>query len=240
MNALVGNVWSATCHRNVSMESENRLNISMKIRKNHARLACIAMLLLRSKPSLNERIFTILQIMGQFNSPLGLSRHYVNIQCSNEIIEQEANNDGHIKYYRSDPFEDVFDEVIDSNFVYSERSSFKFGNQPSEGSIVKGNDNFVTFFSDAAFATWSERSSSVSEDSELGTSYQAPEDDLGASLVELQRHARDEPYSGFAISSGWSSTFFPHEVEEEPNNCCWIWQTEMALRCSISGYFSLP
>ncbi|KAF4771498.1 hypothetical protein N7455_007741 [Penicillium solitum] len=138
----------------------------------------------------------------------------------NEIIEQEANNDGHIKYYRSDSFEEVFDEVIDSNFFYTERSSSKFGNQPSEGGIVKGNDNFVTFFSDAAFATWSERSSSVSEDSELGTSYQAPEDDLEASLVELQRHARDEPYSGFAISSGWSSTFFPHEVEEEPNNCC--------------------
>lgn len=137
----------------------------------------------------------------------------------NEIIEQEANDKGHIKYHRSDSFEEVFDEVIDSNFFYTERSSFKFGNEPSEGTILKGNDNFVTFFSDAEFATWSERSSSVSEDSELGTSYQAPEDGLGASLVELQRHARDEPYSGFAISSGWSSTFFPHEVEEEPNGC---------------------
>ncbi|KAJ5426312.1 hypothetical protein N7465_001382 [Penicillium sp. CMV-2018d] len=137
----------------------------------------------------------------------------------NEIIEQEAKGDGHTKHYRSDPFEEVFDEVIDSNFFYTERSSFKFRNQPSEGTIVKGNDNFVTFFSDAAFATWSERSSSISEDSEVGTSYEAPEDGLGASLVELQRHARDEPYSGFAISSGWSSTFFPHQIEEEPNSC---------------------
>ncbi|KAJ5396245.1 uncharacterized protein N7487_010548 [Penicillium crustosum] len=138
---------------------------------------------------------------------------------SNGIIEEEANDERHIKYYRSDSFEEVFDEVIDSNSFYTERSSFNFGNQPSEGAIVKGNDNFVTFFSDAAFATWSERSSSVSEDSELGTSYQAPEDGLGASLAESRRHARDEPYSGFAISSGWSSTFFPHEVEEEPNGC---------------------
>ncbi|CAI7597636.1 unnamed protein product [Penicillium viridicatum] len=137
----------------------------------------------------------------------------------NEIIEQEAKREGHTKHYRSDSIEEVFDEVIDSNFFYTERSSFKFGNQPSEGTIVKGNDNFVTFFSDTAFATWSERSSSISEDSEVGTSYEAPEDGLGASLVELHRHARDEPYSGFAISSGWSSTFFPHEVEKEPNSC---------------------
>lgn len=159
------------------------------------------------------------QVMGQFNYPPRLSHHYINIECSNEIIEQEAKGEGHTKYYRSDSFEEVFDEVIDSNSFYTERSSFKFGNQPSEGTIVKGNDNFVTFFSDAAFATWSERSSSISEDSEVGTSYEAPEDGLGASLVELQRHARDEPYSGFAISSGWSSTFFPHEVEEEPKSC---------------------
>lgn len=191
----------------------------MKVRRNHGRLACITVLLLRSKPSANMKIFPIPQVMGQFDPPLGLSHHYINIECRNEIIEQEANDKGHIKYHRSDSFEEVFDEVIDSNFFYTERSSFKFGNEPSEGTILKGNDNFVTFFSDAEFATWSERSSSVSEDSELGTSYQAPEDGLGASLVELQRHARDEPYSGFAISSGWSSTFFPHEVEEEPNGC---------------------
>lgn len=191
----------------------------MKVRRNHGRLACITVLLLRSKPSANMKIFPIPQVMGQFDSPLGLSHNYINIKCRNEIIEQEANDKGHIKYHRSDSFEEVFDEVIDSNFFYTERSSFKFGNEPSEGTILKGNDNFVTFFSDAEFATWSERSSSVSEDSELGTSYQAPEDGLGASLVELQRHARDEPYSGFAISSGWSSTFFPHEVEEEPNGC---------------------
>lgn len=146
-----------------------------------------------------------------------LSHHYVNIECSNEIIGQGATEEGHIKYCRSGSFEDVFDEVIDSNYFYTERSTFKFGNQPSEGTIVKGNDNFVTFFSDAEFATWSERSSSVSEDSEVGSSYHAPEDGLGVSLVELQRYARDEPYSAFSISSGWSSTFFPHEIEEGPH-----------------------
>lgn len=201
------------------MESGNRQNISMKIRRNHGRLACVTVLLLRSKPSFNNKVFPIPQDIGQFNSPPVILNHYINVECSNGIIEEEANDERHIKYYRSDSFEEVFDEVIDSNSFYTERSSFNFGNQPSEGAIVKGNDNFVTFFSDAAFATWSERSSSVSEDSELGTSYQAPEDGLGASLAESRRHARDEPYSGFAISSGWSSTFFPHEVEEEPNGC---------------------
>lgn len=156
--------------------------------------------------------------MGQFNSPQGLSHHSINTECSNKIIEQGTSDKGHIKYYRSDSVEEVFDEVIDPNFFYTERSSFKFRNQPTELTIAKGNDSFLTFFSDAEFATWSERSSSVSEDSEEGRSHQAPDDGLGGSLGELQRHARDEPYSGFAISSGWSSTFFPHEVEE-PNSC---------------------
>ncbi|KAJ6118159.1 hypothetical protein N7471_014036 [Penicillium samsonianum] len=136
----------------------------------------------------------------------------------NEITEQEANDDGHIQHHRSDSFDEVFDEVIDLNFFYTTRSSFEFGNQAFEGSIVKGNDNFMTFISDAEYATWSERSSSVSEDSEVGTSYQPPEDGFGTSLAKLHMYARDEPCSGFAISSGWSSTFFPHGMEEEPHD----------------------
>lgn len=143
---------------------------------------------------------------------------YVKIGYSNEITEQEANDDGHIQHHRSDSFDEVFDEVIDSNFFYTTRSSFEFGNQAFEGSIVKGNDNFMTFISDAEYATWSERSSSVSEDSEVGTSYQSPEDSFGTSLAKLHMYARDEPCSGFAISSGWSSTFFPHGMEEEPHD----------------------
>ncbi|KAJ5510003.1 hypothetical protein N7453_002106 [Penicillium expansum] len=134
--------------------------------------------------------------------------------CSKEITEQPAVNERYIKDYRSDPFEEVFDDVIDSNFFYTERSSFRLGREASEGNIVKENDNFTTFVSDAEFATWSERSSSVSEDSEVGTPYQALEDSFGANLAKLQSYAREEPCSGFAISSGWSSTFFPHETEQ--------------------------
>ncbi|KGO40585.1 hypothetical protein PEX1_022620 [Penicillium expansum] len=131
-----------------------------------------------------------------------------------EITEQQAVSERYIKDYRSDPFEEVFDDVIDSNFFYTERSSFRLGREASEGNIVKENDNFTTFVSDAEFATWSERSSSVSEDSEVGTPYQALEDSFGANLAKLQSYAREEPCSGFAISSGWSSTFFPHETEQ--------------------------
>ncbi|CAG8895279.1 unnamed protein product [Penicillium egyptiacum] len=134
-----------------------------------------------------------------------------------ETTEQSANDEGHIQDRRSDPFEAVFDEVIDPNFFYTERPNFKFKNQASRATMVKRNDNFMTFFSDAEYATWSERSSSVSEDSEIGTSYQALEDGFGANLAKLHMYARDAPYSGFSISSGWSSTFFPHGIEEDPH-----------------------
>ncbi|KAJ5265279.1 hypothetical protein N7524_006297 [Penicillium chrysogenum] len=135
----------------------------------------------------------------------------------NKITEQSANDEENIHNPRSDPFEEVFDAVIDPNFFYTERPSFKFGNQTSRGTIVKGNDNFMTFISDSEYATWSERPSSVSEESEIGTSYQGLEDGLGAKLAKLQMYARDERYSGFSISSGWSSTFFPHGMEEDPH-----------------------
>ncbi|KAJ5480059.1 hypothetical protein N7530_005568 [Penicillium desertorum] len=134
----------------------------------------------------------------------------------NRIAEQPANDDEHIHNPRSDPFEEVFDAVIDPSFFYTERPSFKFGNQTSRGTIVKGNDNFMNFISDAEYATLSERSSSVSEESEIGTSYQGLEDGFGAKLAKLRMYARDERYSGFSISSGWSSTFFPHGMEEDP------------------------
>ncbi|KAJ6183691.1 hypothetical protein N7519_004992 [Penicillium mononematosum] len=133
----------------------------------------------------------------------------------NKITEQPANDEEHIHSHRRDPFEEVFDAVIDPNFFYTERPSFKFGNQGSRGTIVKGNDNFMTFISDAEYATWSERSSSVSEESEIWTSYQGVEDGFGAKLAKLNMYARDERYSGFSISSGWSSTFFPHGMEED-------------------------
>ncbi|KAJ5188146.1 hypothetical protein N7472_007160 [Penicillium cf. griseofulvum] len=136
----------------------------------------------------------------------------------NEITQQEDSDEGQSRQqsrqHRQDPFDEVFDELIDSNFFYTEGSSFKFGNQAAGRTIVKGNNDSIPFFSNAGYSTWSERSSSVSEDSEVETSYQAPGDDVGDSLAKLQRYARDESYSGFAISSGWSSTFFPHGIEE--------------------------
>lgn len=135
---------------------------------------------------------------------------------SNEITRQQASDERHIPDNRSDPFEEVFDEVIDSTF-FDEQSSFKFGNQACGGTIFKGNDNFMPFFSDAAYSTSSERSSSVSEDSEVGTPCLALDDSFGTSLAKIHMYAKEEPYSGFAISSGWSSTFFPHGIEEEPH-----------------------
>ncbi|CDM31536.1 hypothetical protein DTO013E5_2179 [Penicillium roqueforti] len=134
----------------------------------------------------------------------------------NEITRQQASDERHIPDNRSDPFEEVFDEVIDSTF-FDEQSSFKFGNQACGGTIFKGNDNFMPFFSDAAYSTSSERSSSVSEDSEVGTPCLALDDSFGTSLAKIHMYAKEEPYSGFAISSGWSSTFFPHGIEEEPH-----------------------
>ncbi|CAG8138609.1 unnamed protein product [Penicillium nalgiovense] len=141
----------------------------------------------------------------------------LNTTSYDKITEQPANDEEHIHNHRRDPFEEVFDAVIDPNFFYTERPNFKFGNQASRGTIVKGNDNFMTFISDAEYATWSERSSSVSEDSEIGTSYQGLEDGFGARLAKLNMYTRDKLYSGFSISSGWSSTFFPHGMEEDPH-----------------------
>ncbi|KGO75003.1 hypothetical protein PITC_032410 [Penicillium italicum] len=132
----------------------------------------------------------------------------------NEITEQQAIGERHMKDYRSDPFEEIFDDVIDPNFSYTERSTFRLGRQASNTSFAKGNDNFTTFFSDAEFATWSERSSSVSEESEVDTSYRDLDDGFGADMAQPQSYATKNPFSGFAISSGWSSTFFRHETEE--------------------------
>ncbi|OQE41125.1 hypothetical protein PENCOP_c005G03636 [Penicillium coprophilum] len=118
-----------------------------------------------------------------------------------EGIPQEHSDKGPIRD-RRDPFEKFFDELIDSNFFYTERPSFKFGNQDS-GNAVEENEDFTPFFSNAKYSTWSERSSSVSEDSEEGNTYQSM-DEIGAGLGNLHRYAKDEQYSGFAISSGWS------------------------------------
>lgn len=227
MNVLVGSAWSAKCHLNVSMDIANHPNILMSVRKKQPRPACIAMLLLRRKPGITKMRFWIPQVTSQSRSLSGLLHPYVNTVYSNKITEQSANDEEHIHNPRSDPFEEVFDSVIDPNFFYTERPSFKFGNQTPRGTIVKGNDNFMTFISDAEYATWSERPSSVSEEREIGTSYQGLEDGFGAKLAKLHMYARDERYSGFSISSGWSSTFFPHGMEEDPHTY-WIWHLQEA------------
>ncbi|KAJ5826573.1 hypothetical protein N7447_003336 [Penicillium robsamsonii] len=162
----------------------------------------------RGKAAL-DRGFTSMQ-QSQYQQEIILET----TRYDSESAQQEYNDEEQIRDYRRDPFEEFFDELIDSNFFYTQRPSFKFGNQGSGGTIVKGNGDFTPFFSNAEYSTWSERSSSVSEDSEAEASYQALDDGVRASLAKLHKNTREELYSGFAISSGWSSTFFPHGMEE--------------------------
>ncbi|EKV18881.1 hypothetical protein PDIG_06540 [Penicillium digitatum PHI26] len=137
----------------------------------------------------------------------------------NKTTRKQTIDERCTKGVRSDPSEEFFDDFVDSSSFDTERSSVRLGRKDSKRSFAKKNDNFMTFFSDAEFATWSERSSGVSDDSEEGTSYQALEDNFGVRLVKTQSYARAEPCSGFAVRSGWSSTFYPHEIEEKSHGC---------------------
>ncbi|KAJ5970510.1 uncharacterized protein N7479_000428 [Penicillium vulpinum] len=121
------------------------------------------------------------------------------ISHDSKVTEQEPFYEGQMRDHRRDSLEEVFDELIDPNFFY------------------KGNENFIPLFSHAGCSPSSVTSSSESEDSELGTSYNVPQSDFEASLVKQHNYATDEPYAGFAISSGWSSTFFPDGIEEQPH-----------------------
>jgi hypothetical protein len=145
-------------------------------------------------------------VHGSAISPSRLLHRYINIKYSNKIIEPQASNERQIQDHKEDPFEKVFNEVIDSNFFYTEISSYDFGDQASERIVLKGNDSFIPF-SNTEHSAWTEIASNEFEDSEIGTPFKPHE------------HARDETCSGFAISSGWSSTFFPHGIEGEPFNC---------------------
>ncbi|KAJ5433876.1 hypothetical protein N7491_004471 [Penicillium cf. griseofulvum] len=160
MNALVGNASSAKCHRNVSMDIENRLNTSMKIQREQAGLACITMILLSGKSSVDKRIYS--------------TSRSIRTRSLNRKTATRDRADNRADSTDKTLFDEVFDELIDSNFFYTEGSSFKFGNQAAGRTIVKGNNDSIPFFSNAGYSTWSERSSSVSEDSEVETSYQAP------------------------------------------------------------------
>ncbi|KAJ5780268.1 hypothetical protein N7457_005428 [Penicillium paradoxum] len=115
--------------------------------------------------------------------------------------------------YGTDPFEELFDQMIDSNFFHTERLSFKCTDQDPGDLIVAENDSCVSPFPNAEHSTWTDISSSSSGDSEVGTPYQAQENSLENSLAHLNEYTRDELYFGFSISSGWSSTFFPHGDE---------------------------
>jgi hypothetical protein len=96
-----------------------------------------------------------------------------------------------IQDHQKDPFDAFFDELIDSNCVY------------------QGNEDSIPFFQNTNQSTLPEVPCSESEDSENSMSYCVPGSSFGDSLIKIDYHGRTKSFSGFAISSGWSSTFFP-------------------------------
>lgn len=163
---------------------------------------------------------------------------YTNTRYSNAVTEREASLEGQIQDRRDTP-EEFFDEIIDPTFLYPESSSFPFENHASARTVLEGNDNSAPFFRNTQYSRWADVSSGESEHSEIETPHQPPQETSGDSLAEPQIYERlgpktlnidnydepeiktfesDEPSYGFVISSGWSSTFFPCGLEEEPQS----------------------
>ena len=155
---------------------------------------------------------------------------------SNAVTEREASLEEQVQDRRRGTSEEAFDEIIDPTFLYTESSSFTYENHAFVGTIVEDNGNSDYFFRNTQYSPWADVSSTESEHSETEKPVQTPENMPGDSLAEPQEFEMlgsqtlnmdsydeyvvkelesGESSYGFAISSGWSSTFFPSEIEEE-------------------------
>ncbi|KAJ5807877.1 hypothetical protein N7474_009146 [Penicillium riverlandense] len=156
----------------------------------------------------------------------------------NKVTESEASLEGQIQDRGRDASEEVFDEIIDPTF-YTECPNFTFEDHAFVGSILEGKDNFAPFFRNAQYSPWAGVSSSESKHTGIETPHQSPENIPGDSSAEphtfeilgpqtltmdsydeyaFKSYESDGSSYGFAISSGWSSTFFPCGIEEEPRD----------------------
>jgi hypothetical protein len=209
------------------MEIANCLNISMKCRTEQSRLTSIA----------QKRIFSIPQITGELGYSSKRSCSRADTRDSNAVTEREASREEQIQDRRRETSKEVFDGIIDPTFLYTENSSFTYENHAFVGSIVEDDGNSDPFFRNTQYSPWADVSSTESEHSVTEKPIQTPENIPGDSLAEPQEFDMvgfqalnmgsyddyvvkelecNESSYGFAISSGWSSTFFPSQIEEEP------------------------
>lgn len=226
MNGRVCNALSVEYHRNVSMGVANCLNIFMKSRTRQSRPTSLT----------QKRIFSISQITSELGYPSKPLRSPANTRYRNAVSERDSGLEEQIQYRRRETSEEVFDEIIDPTFLYTESPRFTYESHPSVGSIVEDSDDSDLFFRNAQYSPWADVSSTESEHSEMEKLHQSPENIPRDSLEEppefemlgfqtlngdiydeyaLKKLESDETSYGFAISSGWSSTFFPFEFEEE-------------------------
>lgn len=199
----------------------------MKCRTKQSRLTSIA----------QKRIFSIPKITGELGYSSKRSCSRADTRYSNAATGREASLEEQIQDRRRETSEEVFDEIIDPTFLYTESSSFTYAKHAFVGTTVEDNGNHDPFLRNTQYSPWADASSTESEHSETEKPVQTPENIPGDSLAEpqeceilesqifsmgsydeyvIKELACEESSYGFAISSGWSSTFFPSEIEEEP------------------------
>jgi hypothetical protein len=174
--------------------------------------------------------------MGELEFRSKAFNFHANRRYSNTVTESEASLEGQIQDRGRDTSQEVFDEIIDPTF-YTECSNHTFDNHASVGSILEVKDNFAPFFRNSQYSPWADISSSESE--HTGRETPSSENIPGDSLADphtfeilgpqtftmdsydeyvIKTFESDGSSCGFAISSGWSSTFFPCGIEEEPRD----------------------
>ncbi|KAJ5211575.1 Polyketide synthase enoylreductase [Penicillium cinerascens] len=175
----------------------------------------------------------------------------------NAANQRDASFEEQIEDRRREVSEKIFDEIIDPTFLCTESASITLENHASMGTTVEENGHFDPFFRNTQYSSWAGVSSTESEHSETDKGHQTLENIPGDSLAEQQEFEvfgsqalntdsydehvvkefkSDESSCGFAISSGWSSTFFPSEIEEEPHRSMTIAPPPQCADAQLFGY----
>lgn len=128
-------------------------------------------------------------------------------------------------------------EFIDPTLLHTESPSPEFESHAATGLFWGEENDTITFFKTLQHSPWADVPPSQSEQNGIANPHQSPEDISGDIFAEplaiemlrpqicnvdsydghgIKKVQGSGSSYGFAISSGWSSTFFPCGMDEEP------------------------
>lgn len=134
---------------------------------------------------------------------------------------------------RTDALGESLAEFIDPTLLHTESPSLGFENHTTTGLFWEEKNDTLAFFKKLQQSSWADAPSSQSEQNGMENPHQPPEDisgDIWAEPLAIELLINMDSWDGrgitkvqdsgrsfgYAISSGWSSTFFPCGMDDEP------------------------